>query len=122
MRGKLQPMSLKLKEIIKNKNVMILVDSGSTDHCINLTLVKQLKLFLYLTKDLTVIIADGQKIKEIGRCHIISIQIQKLELQSRFYTLPLDEIDMVLRVEWLIELGSYTTNLEEQFMELNWQG
>jgi hypothetical protein len=29
---------------------------------------------------------------------------------------------MVLGVEWLIQLESYATNLEEQFMEFNWQG
>jgi phage-related protein len=31
-------------------------------------------------------------------------------------------MDMVLGVEWLIQLGSYATKLEEKFMELNWQG
>ena len=31
-------------------------------------------------------------------------------------------MDVVLGAEWLIQLGSYTTNLEEQFMEFNWQG
>jgi hypothetical protein len=31
-------------------------------------------------------------------------------------------MDMVLHVEWLMKLGTYTTNLEEQFMEFNWKG
>ena len=31
-------------------------------------------------------------------------------------------MDVVLGAEWLIQLGCYTTNLEEQFMEFNWQG
>jgi hypothetical protein len=31
-------------------------------------------------------------------------------------------MDMVLGVEWLIQLRSYTKNLEKQLMEFNWQG
>jgi hypothetical protein len=77
---------------------------------------------VYPTKDLTITIVDGQKVKGVGQCHKISIQIQELELQTRFYALPLNEMDMVLGAEWLMQLGTYTTNLEEQFMEFNWQG
>jgi hypothetical protein len=29
---------------------------------------------------------------------------------------------MVLGAEWLVELGTYATNLHEQFMEFKWQG
>jgi hypothetical protein len=77
---------------------------------------------VYPTKDLTVTIANGQKVKEVGRCHKVSIQIQELELQTGLYALLLEEMDMVLGAKWLMQLGSYTTNLEEQFMEFNWQG
>jgi hypothetical protein len=31
-------------------------------------------------------------------------------------------MDMVLGTEWLIQLATYTTNLEKQFMEFNWKG
>jgi hypothetical protein len=31
-------------------------------------------------------------------------------------------MDMVLGVEWLMQMGTYTTNLQEQFMEFKWQG
>jgi hypothetical protein len=31
-------------------------------------------------------------------------------------------MDMVLGAEWLIQLGTYATNLLEQFMEFKWQG
>jgi hypothetical protein len=61
-------------------------------------------------------IINGQKVKGVGRCCKISIQIQDLELQAGFYAPPLDEMDIVLGIEWLIQLGIYTTNLEEQII------
>jgi hypothetical protein len=80
---------------------------------------KKLNYFIYPTKDLTIKVANGQRAKEVGKYHKILVQIQELELQTRFYALPLEGMDMVLGVEWLIQLGSYATNLEEQFMEFN---
>lgn len=69
MIGKLELKNLKLNGTVKNKN------------------------------DLTIMIVDGQKIKGVGRCHKVSVHIQELELQTRFNTLPLDEMDIVLDVE-----------------------
>jgi hypothetical protein len=62
----------------------------------------------------------GQKVKGLGRCHKVSIQIQNLELQTRYYALPLSEMDMVLGAKWLTQLGTYTTNLQEHFMQFKW--
>ena len=102
MTVKLQLKTLKLKGIIKNRNIMILVDSHSTHDCIGINFSKQLNLFVFPTKDLTVMSADEQKVKEVGRCHKVLVQIQKLELQTGLYTLLLDEMDTVLGAEWFI--------------------
>jgi hypothetical protein len=120
--GKPQPRTLKLKGVIKDRNITILVDSGSTHNCIDIDVTKKLNCFIYPTRDLIVKVANGQQVKEVGKCHKISVQIQELELQTGFYALPLEGMDMVLSADWLIQLGSYATNLEEQFMEFNWQG
>jgi hypothetical protein len=31
-------------------------------------------------------------------------------------------MDMVVGAEWLMQLGTYATNLQEQLMEFKWQG
>jgi hypothetical protein len=108
---------LKLKGIIKSRSIMILVYSGSTHNCIDINVAKQLNLFVYSTRDLTLTVTNGQNFKEVGRCYKVSVQIQELELQTRLYALPLEEMDMVLGLEWLMQLVTYSTNLEEQFME-----
>jgi hypothetical protein len=43
-------------------------------------------------------IIDGQNVKGVGRRHKILVQVQELELQTRFYTLPIDDMDMVLSI------------------------
>ena len=64
---------------------------------------------------------DRQEVMGVGSFHKVLVQIQELELQSGFYALPLDEMYMVLGLEWLMQLGKYSTNLEEQFIEFNLQ-
>jgi hypothetical protein len=102
MTVKPQPKTLKLKGGINDRNLTILVDSDSTHNCIDIDVAKKLNLFIYPTMDLPVKVANGQSVKEVGKCHKISVQIQELELQTRFHALLLEGMDVVLGVEWLI--------------------
>ena len=78
----------------------------------------QLNLFVYPTKNLSVKVANGHQVDNT-RCHKISVQVQELEINLGFYVLPLDGMDMVLGAKWLMQLGTYTTNLEEQFTDFH---
>ena len=42
MKGKPQPKTLKLKGVIKDRNLTILIDSGSTRNCIGIDVAKKL--------------------------------------------------------------------------------
>jgi hypothetical protein len=75
MIGKLQLKTLKLKGIIKNRNVIILVDFNSTHNHIDINFAKKLNLFVHPIMDLIVMIVDGNKVKGVGRYHKISIHI-----------------------------------------------
>jgi len=72
-------------------------------------------------KSLTVSTVIDGHMGVVGRCHKVSLQIQDLKLQTICYTLPLKDVHMVLGAEWLSQLGTYATNLNEQFMEFNWE-
>jgi len=113
MTRRLRPKTMKLKGLIRGRNVNIVVDSSSTHNCINIDLAKQLDICICLVKDLTTSIATGKKFEEIGEFHKVSIHIQELHLQIDLFSLPLKEMDVVLGAKWLIQLGSYATNLEE---------
>jgi hypothetical protein len=75
----MEPMNLKLKGIIRNRNVPILIGFESTHNFVDANFTKKLNLFVYPTKDLKITIANGQ-VKGVGRCDNVFVQIQNLEL------------------------------------------
>ena len=79
----------------------------------------RVKYFVYPLRDLTIKVAKGHQADNKGKCHEVLVQVQGLELQSRFYTLLLDGIDPVLGAKWLAQLGTYTNNLVKQVMEFH---
>jgi hypothetical protein len=88
---------------------------------VDINFVGQLNLFVYPVRNLVVTTSNGQQIKGLGRCHKILIKIENLELHSGYYALPLSGMDVVLGVAWLMQLGTYATNLHDQFMEFKWK-
>ena len=113
MTGKSQPTTLKLKVVTKDRHVMVLVDFDNNHNYIDIDVAKKLNHFVHPTKELIVIIVEGKMIKRVGRCHRVSTQIQELKLQTGFYALPLDKMDILLGGKWLMHMGTYITNLGE---------
>ena len=62
-----QPQTLKLKGHIKNNNVVVLFNTGSTHNFIDVNVAKRLNLFIYLVRNMKVMVADGKKIKKSGK-------------------------------------------------------
>jgi hypothetical protein len=69
-----------------------------------------------------VMVADGKKIRNVGKCHKVKLQIQYFNSESEIYTVPLGGVDMVLGVQWLQTLGTYSVNHQEHFIKFKWQG
>ena len=61
-----QSQTLKLKGIVKNRKVTILIDYGSTLNCIDINVTKQINLFVYPSKDLIVRVVNGYPVNNIG--------------------------------------------------------
>ena len=116
------PKRLHLTGTIKNKDITILVDSGSTHNLIDINKAKELILFVFPAKELKASTIVDQNVEEVEKCHQVSLQIQNLHLQLNCISLPLKEIDMVLGADWLASLGTYSTNLQKQYMEFKWNG
>jgi hypothetical protein len=53
------PQTLKIEGYVKNKKVIVLIDSGSTHNFIHYKLAKSLNCFVYLAPNFQVMIADG---------------------------------------------------------------
>jgi hypothetical protein len=60
------PQTLNIKGYIKNKKVIVLIDSGSTHNFIHYKLAKSLNFFVYLAPEFQVMIADGGTTNFLG--------------------------------------------------------
>ena len=60
--------------------------------------------------NMKVMVADDKKIEKVGKCHKVKLQIQNFNLESPFYTVPLQGVDVVLLIQWLQTLGTYFSN------------
>ena len=84
-----QPQTLKLKGHIKNNIVSILIDTGRTHNFINVNLAKIFNLFVFPLPNMKVMVADGKKIDNVGKCHKVKLQMQECNLESNFFAVPL---------------------------------
>ena len=58
-------------------------------------------------------VADGKKIDNVGKCHKVKLQMQEYNLELDFFAVPLGGIDVVLGIQWLQTLGTYSANHQE---------
>jgi hypothetical protein len=67
-------------------------------------------------------VAYGKKIDGVGKFHKVKFHIEDYELESGFYTVPLGGVDVVLGIQWLQTLGTYSENHHKQFIKFKWEG
>jgi hypothetical protein len=60
------PQTLKIEGYIKKKEVIVLIDSGSTHNFIHYKLAKDLNCFVYPVPEFQVMIADGDVTHDFG--------------------------------------------------------
>ena len=82
MTGISQPQTLKLKGYIKNENVIVLIDTGSTHNFLDIRVVIKLKLFVHLFPYMKVMVANDKKIEKVGKFHKVKLQIQDIKFES----------------------------------------
>ena len=50
------------------------------------------------------------------------MQLNNYEMESNFYTVPLGGVDVILGVQWLQMLGTYSENHQKQFIKFKMDG
>jgi hypothetical protein len=120
--GIITPQTLKIKGYIKNKKVIVLIDSGSTHNFSHYKLAKDLNFFVYPTPEFQVMIADGGNINFSGKCKKINITMGEYVMNSPMITIPMGGADVVLGIQWLQSLGAMAFNFQELFMKFSLEG
>ena len=67
-------------------------------------------------------VADGKRIENVGRCHHFKLQMQEYNLESDLFVVHLGGVDVVLGIQWLHTLGTYSANHQEHFIKFKWLG
>ena len=122
MAGIAAPQTLKIQGYIKKHKVLVLIDSGSTHNFIDKKLAARLNCFAYPVKNFSVMIANGGSITCGGKCHNIKLSIGDYQLSSAMYAIPMGGVDVVLGVQWLKLLGTFSMNLDELFIRFKVEG
>ena len=116
------PQNLKIEGHIKKKNVIGLIDSGSTHNFIHCMVAKELNCFLYPTLECQVMVENGGTINFSGKFHNIKIAMGEYVLNSKMLSIPMGGVDVVLGVQWLQYLGTIALNFQELFLKMFLEG
>jgi hypothetical protein len=116
MSGSISQNTFRILGTIAEKQVTILVDSGSTQNFIQDRVAKFLGLPVTpATHPFKVMVGNGSTLECTTQCANINFTIQGNNFVSDFFILPLGGAEVVLGVPWLVSLGpilmDYTTLL-----------
>jgi len=96
---------LRLPGKIHNKDVVVLIDGGSTHNFIEQSLVERFGLTVDNGVKLEVVVANHDKLACVGRVRGLTIIIQGYTITTDFFVLPIAACPIVLGVQWLKTLG-----------------
>jgi hypothetical protein len=116
------PQTLKLIGYIKNRKVIILVDSGSTHNFIHRCIAQETNCYIYAINNFQIKIANGGSMKCGGHCENVCLQIGDYHLKSHMFSINMGGCDIVLGADWLRTLGPILMDFKELTMKFDQEG
>ncbi|KAA8524177.1 hypothetical protein F0562_010393 [Nyssa sinensis] len=116
------PRTMKLQAFIGKQPVTVLVDSGSSHNFVSDRVACHLHLPVTSTKKFNVKIADGGQLSCQEKHEAVRLEIQGFSFAVTLFSLPLQGLDVVLGVQWLVELGPVLRDWRNLTMRFNWRG
>ena len=96
--GAEHPQTIRVPGKLKNKNVTVLLDGGSTHNFIDQAIVSKLGLPIIQDKKFQVMVANREKIECVGQCQALTLTIQGLPITADYYILHIIACQLVLGV------------------------
>ncbi|XP_052733941.1 uncharacterized protein LOC108321488 [Vigna angularis] len=103
--GVTQSNTMKLAGWVRERRIIVLIDSGASHNFISAHLVDELRLEKEETPPYRVCLGDGQRKETQGCCKGLSVALEGAEVREDFYIFDLGGVDVVLGVAWLAKLG-----------------
>lgn len=110
-----KPMKVTVKVV--QYDVMVLIDSGSTQNFISENIASLLQLPVVPIEPFSVRIANRRSLKFQERFEHVQILLQGIHFSLTLYSVPLIRLDLVLGVQWLEQLGTVVCNWKKMTME-----
>ncbi|KAG8377597.1 hypothetical protein BUALT_Bualt08G0049600 [Buddleja alternifolia] len=102
---------------VGSQNVHILIDTGSTHNFLDVNTARRLGSKIEETALFPVSVADGNKIFSSSTCKGFSWKMQGVQFIADMMLFPLGGCDMVLGVQWLVQLGDISWNFDKLTMK-----
>lgn len=85
MAGTKHPQTIRVSGKLKNKEVTVLIDGGSTHNFIDQSIVSKFRLPVVRDKKLQVMVTNREKIECVGQCQALTLIIQGLPVTTNLY-------------------------------------
>ena len=120
--GTEHPQTIRVLGKLKNKNVMVLIDGGSTHNFIDHAIVSKFGLPVIRDKKFEVMVANREKIECTGQCRGLTLTIQGYSVTADYYILLVATCQLVLGVQWLETLGPIEMDYKQLTMNFKVEG
>ena len=90
------PQTLKLIGYIKHRNVIILVESGSTHNFIHCRIAQETHCYIHVVNNFQIMIFHGGSIKCGGHCENVCLQNGHYYLKYHMFSIDMDGCDIML--------------------------
>ncbi|GJU72548.1 ty3-gypsy retrotransposon protein [Tanacetum coccineum] len=107
---------------IGSGTVHVLIDNGSTHNFVRPDVVEKICLPVQSSKPFKVYIESGETLLCESICSQVTLSMQGLIMEVDLYVLPKKGPDIVLRIQWLQNLGKVTYDYLNQTVEFSWSG
>ncbi|RRT66028.1 hypothetical protein B296_00000234 [Ensete ventricosum] len=99
------PQIMKVGGLLKQQPITVLIDTGSTNNFLNSKIAACMVLQIEGCKQFDVKVADGRILNCKQQCPRVKLVLQDQEVVADFFLLPIDDYEVVLRIELLTMLG-----------------
>ena len=101
-----------------NKQALVLIDSGATHNFIDYRLMEELGLEREETESFGVITGSGKAVKGGCICRKVKLEMQSHSVTTDFLPFELNNVDIILGIQWLETLGEMRDNWKLQTLKI----
>ncbi|KAJ7947417.1 Transposon Tf2-1 polyprotein [Quillaja saponaria] len=120
--GKQTATTMKLKGKLGKRDVLILMDSGSTHNFVSESIVWELHLMMQYVTPFGIQIGNGDIIRCNSICRNLNVQLPRLKITQDFFPFSIEGADLVLGIQWLASLNIVQANWHEMFLTFTIDG